>query len=83
MKACSSGKRCFETESIAVDSLIQHHIINDYPKGEGPINVYECEECGNWHYTSKGERNKILEDPETKAQIKKEHIANYWGRRLR
>lgn len=79
---CITGKRSFADEELALEALIQHHIINDYPPNQGPINVYECSECGNWHFTSKG-TNKILDNPDIKNRIKKERIANQWERRLR
>ncbi len=80
---CSSGKRSFDTYDLAIEALIQHHIINEYRKGEGPINVYECNECGNWHFTSKGEVNPLFEDDATQRRIKNERRANYWERHLR
>lgn len=80
---CSSGKKCFELESLALEALVQNHIINEYPRDEGPINIYECEKCGYWHFTSKGLKHTHLEDPEIQDRIKKERQANYWERKLR
>ena len=80
---CVTGKRCFESEELAVEALVQHHIINHYSEGQGPINVYHCPHCEHWHFTSKGERNEILNDPGTQARIKKERQSNYWERKLR
>jgi len=80
---CTSGKRCFEEEFLALEALIQNHIINDYPDGDGPLNIYKCTECANWHFTSKGLPHDVLTDPEMIARIMKEKRANYWERKLR
>jgi len=81
---CSSGKKgCFERESLALEALVQNHIMNDYSVDEGPINVYQCDECDYWHFTSREPKNAILEDPDTLKRIKKERRANYWERKLR
>ena len=81
-KKCTSGKRCFDTEKIAQEALIQHHIINDYPSNQGPRSVYQCEDCGVWHFTSKCNVS-LLNDPDVIQRIKKERVANEWERKLR
>ncbi|MEM6812877.1 MAG: hypothetical protein AAF600_00625 [Bacteroidota bacterium] len=80
---CVSGKRIYETVEIAEEALIQHHIVNEYKTGEGPINVYKCHDCGNWHFTSKGEPNSIFDNKEMILRIKNERRANYWERHLK
>lgn len=80
---CISGKRVYETLEIAEEALVQHHIVNEYKAGEGPINVYKCQDCGRWHFTSKGKPNSIFDDNEVKLRIKNERRANYWERHLR
>ena len=80
---CVSGKKCFEDEKLALEALIQNHVIYSYSEGNGPINVYECRECGFWHFTSKGLKNEILLKPDIQSRIKKEQQANYWERKLR
>ena len=32
----------------------------DYRQGHGPISVYQCDECGFFHLTSKGPMNETL-----------------------
>lgn len=83
MKKCITGKRIFHSEELAKEALIQHHIINDYKHTTGPINVYSCQECGNWHFTSKGERNEIFEDEAMVEYIKRERRAWHWEKGLR
>ena len=80
---CSTGKRCFEQESLALEALIQNHAFNNYSSNEGPINVYECPQCGCWHFTSKGNKHSIFEDSGVSERIKRERVANYWERKLR
>lgn len=80
---CSSGKRAYSNLVLAKETLIQHHIRNNYKRGEGPINVYECQECGNWHFTSKGAENEIFEDQEVMARIESERRAFLWEQKLR
>ncbi|WP_420578471.1 hypothetical protein [Ekhidna sp.] len=80
---CSSGKRSFDSHTLAEEALIQHHIRNDYQKGQGPLNVYECQECGNWHFTSQGPEHELFGDPEMVKRIESERRAFLWERRLR
>ncbi|MEQ6168584.1 MULTISPECIES: hypothetical protein [unclassified Ekhidna] len=80
---CSSGKRAFDSVALAEEALIQHHIRNDYKKGEGPINIYECKECGNWHFTSKGIEHELFNDQEIVRRIESERRAFLWEQKLR
>ncbi len=79
---CISSKRCFYDEEIALEALVLHHILNDYPFSQGPSNVYQCEECGSWHFTSKS-RNSLLDDPAIVKRIKDAREASLWERRLK
>lgn len=80
---CVSGKRIFETEALALDALIQNHIINNYRADEGPTNVYECPDCGQWHFTSKAEKHPLFDDPEIARNIVQEKRAINWERGFR
>jgi len=80
---CSTGKRMFDSMILAEEALIQNHVRNDYRKGEGPTNVYECNLCGAWHFTSKGEPHELLSDPEVIARIESERRAFVWEQRLK
>lgn len=83
MNNCISGKRVFYSEDLAREALIQHHIVNDYTHTMGPINVYLCEDCGNWHFTSKGEKNELFDDEEMVEYIKRERRAWQWEKGMR
>lgn len=81
--SCSSGKRVFDTQELANEALINNHIVNDYKPNEGPLNVYQCDDCGLWHFTSKGSKSDLLDDQEVIERIKKERLATYWERQLK
>lgn len=75
---CTSGKRSFESEQLAEEALIQNHIRNEYRAGQGPINIYECDECGCWHFTSKGMKHDLFNDEEVIHRINAERRAFHW-----
>ncbi|MBX2900779.1 MAG: hypothetical protein KF775_14085 [Cyclobacteriaceae bacterium] len=60
MPLCSSGKRIYTTEASAVDALLEAHIEFTFRKGTGPVTIYKCEACGNYHLTSKGTMHTTL-----------------------
>ncbi|MEO9868856.1 hypothetical protein [Ekhidna sp.] len=80
---CVSGKVRFELKELAEESLIQHHIRNNYQRGQGPLNVYQCLDCGNWHFTSKGDSHEMFEDPEVIRKINHERRGLEWEQRLK
>lgn len=78
-----SKKVIYQTDELALEALIQHHIRNFHQQGRGPKNIYLCDHCGLWHFTSKGEPHPELESSDVKERIKKEQLGEYWERRLR
>jgi len=60
MIKCSSGKRIFNTEAMAEDVLIELWTKNDYVENHAPVSVYQCEDCGFYHLTSRGPMNEKL-----------------------
>lgn len=78
---CSSGKICYDSEAIALEALVQNQARNSYASGQGPINIYHCEICSSYHFTSKGSPHPILE--EEKGRIKRLREANFWEDRFR
>lgn len=78
MSNCSSGKRSYLSESLAEEALIGAHINYHYTKGQGPIGIYQCELCGQYHLTSKGNMNQRLEKALQGGTIKKGRDANWW-----
>ena len=76
-------KRSFLTEDMALEALFQNHIRNNYHTGQGPINVYLCEECGDWHFTSKGEMHPTLSDSLDNGDLKAERDAFFWEQKFK
>ena len=69
MLTCPTGKRVYQTEALAEDALIDAHSRTNYA-GTGPVAVYQCEECGYYHFTSKGKMNERLAQQIASGKIK-------------
>ncbi len=80
---CVTGKRSYDTESMAVDALVDIRGRNNYREESGPINVYQCDDCGQWHFTSKGTVHPLLKDEDVQNRISSQNEAEYWERKLR
>ena len=83
MISCVTGKRVFDDEDLAIEALIQHHTINNYRMGEGPVSIFQCNDCGCWHFTSKGAVHASLLDSENQSKMKMAREALDWERKLR
>ena len=66
---------------MAINALIENRIRFHHPEGGGPINIYECAECGYFHFTSQGETHTEL--IEQSDFIEKQRRARDWEHRLR
>ena len=82
MIKCSTGKRVYMTETLAEDALIDAHGRHQY-SGTGPIAIYPCEDCGYYHFTSKGEMNKKLVEQIASGKIKRQQEASQWMNKLK
>jgi ABC-type ATPase with predicted acetyltransferase domain len=78
MNKCPTGKRLYLSEQLAEDALIEAHVHFDYRSGSGPVAVYRCEDCGNYHLTSQGPMNTRLSQLLAKGTIKKQKEAARW-----
>jgi len=78
MKKCLTGKRLYQSEQLAEDALIEAHIHFDYRLGGGPVAVYRCEECGDYHLTSRGPMNTRLSQLHANGTIQKQKEAAQW-----
>lgn len=83
MHTCSTKKTCFKNKEEAEEELINIRGRNNYSGSAGPINVYKCEFCGFYHFTSKGEANPILTKDENLTRINKVSEANFWIDKLK
>jgi hypothetical protein len=78
MKKCATGKRVYHSEQLAEDALIEAHIHFDYRAGGGPVAVYRCEDCGEFHLTSRGHMNERLAKQLSDGTIKRQKEADQW-----
>jgi hypothetical protein len=75
---CPSGKRIFESESFAEEALIELWSKNEYVAESAPQAVYKCDDCGNFHLTSRGPMNSKLQEAIKSGKIKLNREANKW-----
>ena len=78
MIKCISHKKCYSSQEIAEDALIEARTSFEYAKGNGPIAVYRCDDCGYFHLTSRGEINQRLADSMKTGKIQLQKEANKW-----
>jgi len=78
---CPSGKRAYPTKERAEEVLVETKIKFRNPMEIGPVNVYECQDCGNFHLTSQGEISDVLKSDKIKKEIDREREARHWERK--
>jgi len=83
MKKCVTGKRVYHSEQLAEDALIEAHIHFNYSEGGGPVAVYQCEDCGEYHLTSRGPMSAQLSKKLSDGTIKKQKEADNWQRKFK
>ena len=83
MIKCVSNKKVYPSKEIAEDALIEAHTHFEYSRGNGPAGVYQCEEYGNWHLTSKGQMNQKLDQLLKEGKIHRQKEANQWLNRIK
>ncbi len=79
---CSSGKICYLTQQMAEAALIDNRARYNYSVGQGPTNIYMCEICNCYHFTSKGELHPLLKDDNTQQRINKLKQGRDWEDKL-
>jgi hypothetical protein len=75
--ACT--KKTYQTENLALEALIEAR--TRFVQNTSN-NVYRCEECGNWHLTSKGEVSPKLQKMMQNGSLERSRLAYYWERKL-
>ncbi len=83
MKKCVSGKKAYLTYEMAEEALIDAHIVYDYGRASGPVAVYQCDDCGQYHLTSSGKINARLEQMMADGTLDKMRRAKQWDNRFR
>ncbi len=76
---CVTGKNGYYNEDEVQEALIRSHI--RFPRAA--VNYYLCQDCGEYHLTSQGERHPILDDPQTRQRIQREQQEQDWLARFR
>ncbi|MBU2916087.1 MULTISPECIES: hypothetical protein [Reichenbachiella] len=81
MSACVTGKNCYHSQAEGEQALIENRIRYHHSDDAGPQNIYLCDDCGSYHFTSRGPMNEVLRDQ--LDYIKKQRVARDWESRLR
>ena len=80
---CSSGKKCFISQEEAEISLLEYRSEANFRIGSGPINVYECHICEQWHFTSKGKPSHLLKENVEHFKKSGNSEARFWEDKLK
>lgn len=80
---CVTGKVIYESEYDAEEALLSAWIRNDYRKGSGPKSIYQCLDCGRFHFTSQGVMNDFLREKIESGYVATQKRAREWEDRLR
>jgi hypothetical protein len=56
---------------------------NNYVLGQGPVNVYKCDDCGQFHMTSNGQMNERLAQYLSGKKAKFDQEASKWIDKLK
>jgi len=80
---CPTHKKFFPTEAIAEEALLAAWITYGVKEGQGPIAVYQCDECSGYHLTSRGPMNAKLAEQLSRGEIKKRRAEKDWIDRLK
>ncbi|MFT5513196.1 MAG: hypothetical protein ACI8SE_001598 [Bacteroidia bacterium] len=78
--SCPSKKKEHTTIGAAEGALIDARIRF---VGNSAVNVYECEDCGNWHLTSKGETHPKLQEMIDSGSLDEEIKKFEWREKYR
>lgn len=83
MIKCVTGKKVYLTQELAEEALIGAHTRFYYAKGQGPVAVYRCDDCGYFHLTSQGPLNTQLAQYIKNGKMNKQKEADKWLRKLK
>lgn len=83
MQRCISHKKMYPSQQVAEDVLIEARTRYDYAPGHGPVAVYLCEDCGQYHLTSQGPMNEKLAQYLREGKIDLQKEADRWSGKLK
>ena len=76
----SCGKRSYISENLALEALVGAKIA--YPNSNVKT-VYKCNDCGDWHITSKGNLHPKIANLKDSKKMDKLVEAAYWEHKLK
>ena len=82
-RSCPTGKIVYASVSIAEDVLIELWSKNEYNPASAPIAIYQCDDCGFYHLTSKTPMNAKLSAAIADGSIKRQREANRWENKFK
>jgi hypothetical protein len=80
---CSSGKTSYSSEIQAIDALLDVWSRNAFRENEGPVTIYCCDVCREFHFTSKGEMHEKLKELRQSGKLEKLREAARWEEKFR
>ena len=83
MITCITGKKAYQTQELAEDALLEAWTRYNYTPSNGPVAVYHCDDCGLYHFTSKGDMNGKLAKYLAGDEIRRRAQAGYWEDKLK
>lgn len=78
MLTCSTKKKVYQSREQAVHALLDARVKYDFTRGNGPVAVYQCDECGYYHLTSKGPTDEALTKKLSNGEIARQKEADRW-----
>lgn len=80
---CVTGKIRYSDATLAEDALIELWTANEYGPAQGPIAIYRCDDCGDYHFTSQGPMNSKLDAYLKSPSFKRRKLAQSWEQKLK
>jgi ABC-type ATPase with predicted acetyltransferase domain len=73
----------YDSKEIAEEVLLETWSRFEFASNNGPVAVYQCEDCGRYHLTSKGPMNEKLAQALREGKIQRQKEANRWADKLK
>lgn len=73
----------YRSQQLAEEVLIESWTRYDYTAGNGPVAVYQCADCGQFHLTSKGPVNEKLQEALATGKVRRQQEAAHWLDKLK
>lgn len=83
MIKCISHKRVYLTKEMAETALLEARARYAYGNRTGPVAVYQCEDCGQYHLTSSGPVNEKLAEAQSSGILNRQQVAQAWIDKLK